>query len=365
MIGGLALSFGAPLVLAGLLALPVIWWLLKMTPPRPQTEAFPPLRILQRVLKSEETPSKSPWWLTLIRLLLAALVIFALAAPTLNPRQTQLSGDGPLALLVDNGWASGGDWQKRREAAEALIREAGDAGRPVALAFSAEGPSDDASPVEATVALQRLAAAGPRPIPTDRAAAAERLATALSGVRPGSLAFLSDGIDGAGTQAAARSLAALQPAQAIVYRPEIGGLVGLTAADNSTEALVLDAVRPTGGNGAVGLTVRAVDAQGREVGTAPLTFGPGDSKATRALRDPGRAAQRHRPAGGRAGLERRRGAARRRQLPPPPRRARLGRILRSRAAAALAALLHLAGRCSPSPTWCGRRAPTLPNRSRR
>ena len=98
MMGGLSLSFGAPLVLAGLLALPVIWWLLKLTPPRPQTEAFPPLRILQRVLKSEETPSKSPWWLTLLRLLLAALVIFALAAPTLNPRESVVTGSGPVAL---------------------------------------------------------------------------------------------------------------------------------------------------------------------------------------------------------------------------------------------------------------------------
>ena len=57
MMGGLSLSFGAPLVLAGLLALPVIWWLLKLTPPRPQTEAFPPLRILQRVLAD---PPASP-----------------------------------------------------------------------------------------------------------------------------------------------------------------------------------------------------------------------------------------------------------------------------------------------------------------
>ncbi len=53
-------------VLFGLLALPVIWWLLRLTPPRPRSELFPPLRILARVLQKEETPSKSPWWLTLL-----------------------------------------------------------------------------------------------------------------------------------------------------------------------------------------------------------------------------------------------------------------------------------------------------------
>ena len=49
----LPLSFGMPAMLWGLLALPVIWWLLRLTPPRPQSEVFPPLKILARVLKKE------------------------------------------------------------------------------------------------------------------------------------------------------------------------------------------------------------------------------------------------------------------------------------------------------------------------
>ncbi|MEF2551125.1 DUF4159 domain-containing protein [Aurantimonas sp. A2-1-M11] len=279
MIGGLALSFGAPLVLFGLLALPAIWWLLKLTPPRPQLETFPPMRILERVLKREETPSKSPWWLTLLRLLLAALIIFALAAPTLNPREGQLSGTGLLALMVDNGWASGGDFDARRTAAEELIREAGEAGRPVSLAFTAEGQADDATPVEASAALERLAAAAPRPIPTDRAAAAERIATALAGNGVGSLAFVADGLDANGTEAASRSLAALSPSQAIVYAPEIDGLVGLTGADNSTEALVVQAVRPGAEAESRSFDIRAIDAQEREIGRTTLDFDAGSGSA--------------------------------------------------------------------------------------
>ena len=54
------LSVGAPRVLFGLLALPVIWWLLRFTPPKPQTELFPPLKILSLVLRREETPQQSP-----------------------------------------------------------------------------------------------------------------------------------------------------------------------------------------------------------------------------------------------------------------------------------------------------------------
>ncbi|WP_030012311.1 BatA domain-containing protein, partial [Brucella melitensis] len=100
----LPLAFGSPLILAGLIALPVIWWLLRMTPPRPQEETFPPLRILAQVFRREEVPSKSPWWMTLLRLLIAGLVILALASPIWNPRPLALPGNEPLAIVIDNGW---------------------------------------------------------------------------------------------------------------------------------------------------------------------------------------------------------------------------------------------------------------------
>ena len=62
------LSFSSPLLLSGLLALPIIWWLLRLTPPRPKEEVFPPTQILAEIEKPEETPAQSPWWLTLLRL---------------------------------------------------------------------------------------------------------------------------------------------------------------------------------------------------------------------------------------------------------------------------------------------------------
>ena len=98
--GWLPLSFGLPMVLWGLLALPVIWWLLRLTPPKPQTEVFPPLRILLRVAKREETPHQSPWWLTLLRLLMAALVIMALAEPVFNPRERIQTGGHGYGTIV-------------------------------------------------------------------------------------------------------------------------------------------------------------------------------------------------------------------------------------------------------------------------
>ena len=85
MIAGLPLGFAQPLVLLGLLSLPVLWWLLRLVPPRPRRIKFPPTRLLFEIAPKEETPARTPWWLTLLRLTLAALVIIAAAGPLWNP----------------------------------------------------------------------------------------------------------------------------------------------------------------------------------------------------------------------------------------------------------------------------------------
>jgi len=79
MIAGLPLTFAQPLLLLGLLSLPVLWWLLRVMPPRPRRIEFPPTRLLFDIRPREETPSRTPWWLTALRLAAAALVILAAA----------------------------------------------------------------------------------------------------------------------------------------------------------------------------------------------------------------------------------------------------------------------------------------------
>ncbi len=84
MIGSLPLGFAQPLVLLGLLSLPVLWWLLRLVPPRPRRIDFPPTRLLFEIVPKEETPARTPWWLTLLRLAMATLVIVAAAGPLWN-----------------------------------------------------------------------------------------------------------------------------------------------------------------------------------------------------------------------------------------------------------------------------------------
>ena len=109
-----ALAFLNPWLLAALATLPIIYWLLRTVPPSPHQVTFPPTRILVGLENQEKTPAASPWWLTLIRLLAAALLIFALAEPVLNPsRDAALDGSGPVAIVIDNGWASASRWDER------------------------------------------------------------------------------------------------------------------------------------------------------------------------------------------------------------------------------------------------------------
>ncbi|MEA2767245.1 MAG: hypothetical protein QOD93_207, partial [Acetobacteraceae bacterium] len=172
--------FVAPWVLVSLLALPLLWWLLRVTPPAPRSEIFPAVRFLLGLNATEETPARTPWWLLALRLLAAGLVIIALARPVLDAG-TALAGKGPVLLVMDNGWAAADDWARRKEAAAALLDRAERAGRKAALLTTAQDGSGTPIAVSATMPVAdlraRLAAMQPQPWPSDRAAAAEAMHT--------------------------------------------------------------------------------------------------------------------------------------------------------------------------------------------
>jgi hypothetical protein len=275
--------FSSPLMLAALVALPAIWWLLRLTPPKPVTEVFPPLRILAGVLKREETPAKSPWWLTALRILMAALVILAIADPVVNPRVGTLSSSGPLALAVDNGWATASDWERRIETADALVAEAEALDLPVSIVFTADRENDGV-PGTATAARTRLAASQPQPLRPDRAKAIAALRNGLAGTRPGTLAFISDSI-AAGDDAALRDLAALSPESLRLIEGDGRDTIALTSAVNEADDMRVTATRldPTGPRTAA---ITAFDTRGRAIANGSIAFGPGEATASGTLAAP-------------------------------------------------------------------------------
>jgi len=193
------IGFVAPWLLLALPALPLIWWLLRVTPPAPRRQAFPALRLLRDLPAPEETPARTPWWLLLLRLAAAALIILGLARPVWAPGASA-GGDGPLLLVMDDGWPSAADWPARTAAAQAALEAAAREGRAAALLTTA--PPENGEIPRPTALLPagelraRLAALRPKPWAPDRAAALAAL-TPWRQANPGGFTslYLVDGVE--------------------------------------------------------------------------------------------------------------------------------------------------------------------------
>lgn len=271
------IGFLQPLLLFGLLALPVIWWLLRFTPPRPQEIAFPPIRLLLGLRSEEETPSHSPWWLTLLRMLIAALIIIALAGPVFNPQRESLLASRPLLLVVDNSWAAASRWQQRQDMIASLLQRAESNGQTATLIASA-GPQTAMSPELLTPAKAREKAASlqPQPHGAQRDALAKSLDAALPQGRGYDVVWLNDGLDDAGAGALATVLRRLaEGGELTTVADQPGGEpLGLAGKTNVEKGLVARIVSP-GGAPRVG-TVAAMSARGARLAETPFTIGAGE-----------------------------------------------------------------------------------------
>jgi len=278
---GLPLVFGAPLVLFGLFALPVIWYLLRLTPPKPQQEIFPPARILAQLLKREETPAQSPWWLTLLRLLLAALAILAMSLPLWNPEEATLSGEGPIILIIDDGWASGEDWDARKQSATKLINEARDANRLLSIITTTAPADTKGGPVNAEEALKIIDGMINRAVKPDHATTANILAEMTNS---GTVVFFSDGLARPGTDALAKAISAASGPK-FLYQPKTKNLVTMNRISNDPDALRgrINRVDVTDSR-TVDLT--AYDIKGIAIARQSVEFASGESEAEFQLKEP-------------------------------------------------------------------------------
>ena len=273
MIAGLPLGFAQPLVLLGLLALPALWWLLRLIPPRPRQIAFPPTRLLFDIAPREETPARTPWWLTLLRLALAALMIFAVAGPLWNPPLATATKAAPIALLLDDAWGAAATWDIRLRTADELIARAEADGRGVAIVPLSE-PGRDISLETPGAARVRLRQIRPKPHTLDRAEALGSIARFLQATPQVELIWLTDGIDLGNGEAFVSGLARLLDGRPItVVAGGIKPAHALAAADNAAGALSVQVLRAATGAPEAGL-VRALDLKGLPLGDARFEFKP-------------------------------------------------------------------------------------------
>jgi len=103
-LGGL--TFLSPWLLGAMLSVPVLWWLLRVMPPRPKTVKFPAFFLLQGLKTELTTPSHTPWWLLLLRSIIFTL-FHSCDGRAVMKLSTGLPGtSGDVLIAVDNGWAS-------------------------------------------------------------------------------------------------------------------------------------------------------------------------------------------------------------------------------------------------------------------
>jgi len=203
------MMFATPALLLALLLLPLLWWLLRATPPAPRLQRFPAMRLLAALRPREETPARTPWWLLALRLAAAALIIVGLAGPTLGGGGGKLPGRGPLLLLIDTGFAAGPDWPARLAAANSLLDQAERQSREVALLTTGAAilPLRATAPQPAALLRPRVAALAPLPWGTDRRAAA----AAITLLPVGPTAYIADGVAGPDDAAFAKAVQARGP----------------------------------------------------------------------------------------------------------------------------------------------------------
>jgi hypothetical protein len=188
-------TFLSPWVLLALTSLPMLWWLLRVTPPAPRRQSFPAIRLLMALHPTEETSARTPLWLLILRMLAAALVIVGLAGPV-ESSGPAAAGSGPVLLVVDNGWASAADWPQRMQAASAILERAAREGRQAELLATAPDASGSAlrpTPLmQAADLIARLPSLRPEPWPADPTQAAAAL-KALSGKNL-AVDYITDGL---------------------------------------------------------------------------------------------------------------------------------------------------------------------------
>ncbi len=253
-------AFAAPWILFALISLPVIWWLLRVTPPAPKRVRFPAVRLLLGLQQNEETPAHTPLWLLLLRIAIAALVILSLADPYLNP-QSAGSSTSPVVIVVDNGWAAAARWDDRVGAMQTLAAEAERDGRPLIVAPTAM--SDAAvvlKPLSGSEAQGAVKAVAPQPFGVDRAKALSALKKLNLTDRP-DVVWLTDGLEDGNASDFARALATIGTLR-VLTDDALNAALALTPPTGEGSALVFHVVRGKA-DGDVSGTIRATGTQGR------------------------------------------------------------------------------------------------------
>lgn len=282
--------FGAPWALAALVALPLIWWVLRATPPAPRHAELASLRLLDGAVPLEETPSRTPLWIWFIRIMAVLAAIFGLSQPVYAPGagSGKTTGQGPVLIVIDNGWPAAPRWGELTNAASATL-DAGDRDTGVHLLLTAPQQlnPDPAERLSKGDLGKRIGTLQPQPWGSDRAGALERLDA--SGLKPARIFWASDGLQDGGGAAFAANLAARAPLT--VFAAPAEGPVAITGLSAVTDAVTVRLARADA-RGTARAFVSAQTRDGSAIASGEAVFAAGEMQAAAEFRIPAAALAR-------------------------------------------------------------------------
>lgn len=272
------LTLAAPAVLAGLAALPLLWWLIRRLPPPTKRVVFPAVRLLGPVVEQPPPQARPPWWLVALRLGAVTAVLLGLAGPRWNPTP-ETPSPRRLLLVMDNGWQSAPGWPEMVAAARSRIEALEGDDAWVALATTAISASnrppvapDWVTPRTALALLEQMT---PEPWPADRAATARALSRLASGSADEAL-WLTTGWDAEGAKPLAQTLERIAPARLLITPAR---QFAIRQFEGTADGWRVQLVRPSG-LPAEAVRLMAIDTAGRPRAETPVSFPAGETTAT-------------------------------------------------------------------------------------
>src|SRR5262249_8608659 len=104
-----------PHYLWAILAVPLLWWLLRLIPPEAIRRRFPSLRLLQNLPPLRAQTAYTPVWLLILRGAMIALLLLGFAEPVWQIAEADTpASDQPVIMLFDNCWAAAPNFDAMR-----------------------------------------------------------------------------------------------------------------------------------------------------------------------------------------------------------------------------------------------------------
>ena len=277
-------SFAAQWVLTGLIVLPLLWWLLRLSPPPSRNIRFPAFHFIRDLSAKSQTTATSPIWLLLLRSLIILLVLLALAGPTINSdRQKQNSA--PLIVLLDDSWPAAQDWSERIDFLDKLLARTAADGRLANLMLTAGTPAEAENEFDLIPAQQlrsRIQSLKPKAWNKDLTRILEKLNGSVLPAQA-EVIWIHDGLSDDQTNKLSQRLQSLGSLTVVSVPDRF--LVGLSdiAASRKTDqdtSTLFRVVRPKGQKGEISIVAKLVAEDGRALSR---TSGKMSSNSSEAL----------------------------------------------------------------------------------